>query len=199
MSVHEKMNYETKQAIKKALLKEMEEVGFQRVTVKNLALTAKINRGTFYLHYTDKFEVMEDLQNELLNELQRYFEKVQPEEAFQIIKTEQLYKPFVAICQFIKKRAPALRIILSEQGSPAFSKKIKILFSNTIFKKLQLMQAEAMDPILRQYLQAFITSAVLGVIQEWLENGDEDLNAEEMASIHFRILRFISSLSSLKK
>lgn len=37
MSVHETMNYETKQAIKKALLIQMEEVGFQRVTVKKIS------------------------------------------------------------------------------------------------------------------------------------------------------------------
>ncbi|MFJ7731244.1 TetR/AcrR family transcriptional regulator [Lysinibacillus sp. NPDC097231] len=63
MSFHKMMNFETKQTIKQALIIQIEEVGFERVTVKNLALTANINRGTFYLHYKDKFEVMEDLQN----------------------------------------------------------------------------------------------------------------------------------------
>ena len=55
MSVHEKMNFETKQAIKNAFIQQVEEVGFERVTVKNLALVAEINRGTFYLHYSDKY------------------------------------------------------------------------------------------------------------------------------------------------
>ena len=62
MSVHEKMNFETKQAIKNAFIQQVEEVGFERVTVKNLALVAEINRGTFYLHYSDKYDVMEDLR-----------------------------------------------------------------------------------------------------------------------------------------
>lgn len=61
MSVHEKMNFETKQAIKIAFIQQVEEVGFERVTVKNLAFVAEINRGTFYLHYSDKYDVMEDL------------------------------------------------------------------------------------------------------------------------------------------
>lgn len=75
MSIHDIMNFETKRAIKNALLIQIEEVGFERITVKNLAITANINRGTFYLHYKDKYEVMEDLQQELLNELESYVKK----------------------------------------------------------------------------------------------------------------------------
>ncbi len=86
MSVHEKMNFETKQAIKNAFIQQVEEVGFERVTVKNLALVAEINRGTFYLHYSDKYDVMEDLQQELLMELERYVKHVQPLDAFQTLK-----------------------------------------------------------------------------------------------------------------
>ena len=86
MSVHEKMNFETKQAIKNAFIQQVEEVGFERVTVKNLALVAEINRGTFYLHYSDKYDVMEDLRQELLKELERYVKHVQPLDAFQTLK-----------------------------------------------------------------------------------------------------------------
>lgn len=197
MSVHEKMNYETKQAIKKALLTQIETVGFQRVIVKNLALTAKINRGTFYLHYADKFEVMDEIQQELLNELASHAARLQPLEAYRTMQAEQLYEPFVVIIKFIKKHAPTLRIILGEEGSPAFSKKMKGVFSDHVLKKVQSIQVEVMDSVFSQYLQAFIKSAILGVIQEWLESGDEDLSAEEMASIHFRILRFISRVSNV--
>jgi len=51
MSIHEKMNFETKQAIKKTLIQQIEEVGFERVTVKNLALAANINRGEGHFIY----------------------------------------------------------------------------------------------------------------------------------------------------
>ncbi|WP_107949627.1 TetR/AcrR family transcriptional regulator [Lysinibacillus parviboronicapiens] len=197
MSVHETMNYETKQAIKKALLIQMEEVGFQRVTVKTLALTANINRGTFYIHYQDKFEVMEDLQQELLSGLESYVKKVQPLEAFHTLQNGQLYQPFVVVIHFIKEHATAFRVILGEQGSPDFSKRMKKVFSDNLLEKLSLIQAEVLDPVFRQYFQAFLTSAILGVIQEWLESDDKDFNVEELATIHFRILRFFRHLTSL--
>ncbi|MGA3675387.1 TetR/AcrR family transcriptional regulator [Lysinibacillus agricola] len=196
MSIHKMMNFETKSTIKNALIIQIEEVGFERVTVKNLASTANINRGTFYLHYKDKFEVMEDLQQELLDELESYVKHVQPLEAFHILKTGQLYQPFVEVITCIKEHATAFRVILGEQGSPAFSKRMKEVFSNQILDRLSVIGEELQDSEFRQYLKAFLASAILGVIQEWLDRGDEDVSVEELATIHSRLLRFIGNLTS---
>lgn len=197
MSIHEKMNFETKQAIKKALIQQIEEAGFERVTVKNLALAANINRGTFYLHYKDKFEVMADLQQELLKELECYVKNVQPVEAFHTVKTGQLYQPFVEVFRCIKRNAKVFRVFLGEQGSPVFINKMKKVFSNHILNSLSLIQEEILDQEFRQYLQAFLSSAIIGVIQEWLDSSNEDVSVEEMATIHFRLMRFIGNLVTL--
>ncbi|MCL1696660.1 MULTISPECIES: TetR/AcrR family transcriptional regulator [unclassified Lysinibacillus] len=199
MSIHDMMNFETKRAIKNALLRQIEEVGFERVTVKNLAITANINRGTFYLHYKDKYEVMEDLQQELLNELESYVRNVQPLDAFYTIKTGQLYQPFIEVFQCIKNHATAFRVILGEQGSPVFSKRMKKVFSHHILDRISVIQGEGLDKEFQQYFEAFLTSAILGVIQEWLDSDDENLNVEELAMIHFRLLRFIGNLASLQQ
>lgn len=194
MSVHEKMNFETKQAIKKALILQVEEVGFERVTVKKLALGAQINRGTFYLHYADKYAVMEDLQQELLVELERYVKHVQPVDAFQTLKMGQLYQPFINVIACIKEHAPAFRMLLGEQGSPGFTQKMKTIFGNHILDRLSVIREEVQDPEFQQYLQAFIASAILGVIQEWLDKGNENLTVDEMVSLHFRLLRFLGNV-----
>ncbi len=194
VSVHEKMNFETKQAIKKALILQVEEVAFERVTVKKLALAAQINRGTFYLHYADKYAVMEDLQQELLVELERYVKHVQPVDAFQTLKMGQLYQPFINVIACIKEHAPAFRMLLGEQGSPGFTQKMKTIFGNHILDRLSVIREEVQDPEFQQYLQAFIASAILGVIQEWLDKGNENLTVDEMVSLHFRLLRFLGNV-----
>ncbi|MEA0563320.1 TetR/AcrR family transcriptional regulator [Lysinibacillus irui] len=188
------MNFETKQAIKKALILQVEEVGFERVTVKKLALAAQINRGTFYLHYADKYAVMEDLQQELLVELERYVKHVQPVDAFQTLKMGQLYQPFINVIACIKEHAPAFRMLLGEQGSPGFTQKMKTIFGNHILDRLSVIREEVQDPEFQQYLQAFIASAILGVIQEWLDKGNENLTVDEMVSLHFRLLRFLGNV-----
>lgn len=50
---------QTKRMIRDALTLLMEEKGFEGITVRDLAEKAAINRGTFYLHYKDKYDLLE--------------------------------------------------------------------------------------------------------------------------------------------
>ena len=54
----------TRNALKQALLTLMEEKNVDKITVKELCETAGINRGTFYLHYLDIY----DLYNQMVEE-----------------------------------------------------------------------------------------------------------------------------------
>ncbi|WP_019377197.1 TetR/AcrR family transcriptional regulator [Virgibacillus halodenitrificans] len=55
---HKKMNENTKQRIETEFIKLLESEGFERISVKQIAVCANINRGTFYLHYIDKYDVI---------------------------------------------------------------------------------------------------------------------------------------------
>ena len=43
----------------------MDEIGFEKITVANLSKQAKINRGTFYHHFPDKYAVLEEVEEEI--------------------------------------------------------------------------------------------------------------------------------------
>lgn len=201
MSVHERMNFETKQAIKKAFISQIEIVGFERVTVKELALAAKINRGTFYLHYTDKFAVMEDIQQELLHNLAYHVKNIRLLDATHAIQAGQLYQPFIEVIQYMKEQVVFFRVLLGEQGSPAFSMGVKSIFGEHILRNLMIIQADGLELDMEfcEYLRAFISSAILGVIQEWLASGDEHLSVEKLSLIHFRLLKFLGEMWRLSE
>lgn len=57
----------TKEAIKDALLTLMEEKSFEKITVSDVCRTADINRGTYYLHYYELREVLDDILNDALS------------------------------------------------------------------------------------------------------------------------------------
>ena len=56
----------TRQAIRDTLLELMGEKPFSRVTVTEVCKRAEMNRGTFYLHYLDLGDVLDDLIGEML-------------------------------------------------------------------------------------------------------------------------------------
>ncbi|WP_053346863.1 TetR/AcrR family transcriptional regulator [Peribacillus butanolivorans] len=69
-TIHEQKAQKTKLQIQQHFIALVEKEGFQHVSVKKIADRASINRGTFYLHYADKYELMDHIQQELLAELQ---------------------------------------------------------------------------------------------------------------------------------
>ncbi len=58
----------TRQVIRETLLELMEEKPFSRVTVTEICKRAEINRGTFYLHYLDLNDVLDDILTEMLDD-----------------------------------------------------------------------------------------------------------------------------------
>ena len=58
----------TRQLIRDTLLELMGEKGFRHVTVTEVCKRAELNRGTFYLHYLDLNDVLDDILKELMAE-----------------------------------------------------------------------------------------------------------------------------------
>ncbi len=58
----------TRQAIRNALLELMRQKSFSKVTVTEVCKLAEMNRGTFYLHYLDLDDVLDDILTEMMAE-----------------------------------------------------------------------------------------------------------------------------------
>lgn len=56
----------TKESIRHALVELINEKGFEAIKVKDITTRAKINRGTFYAHYQDKFDLMNKCEEEIM-------------------------------------------------------------------------------------------------------------------------------------
>lgn len=59
----------TKYLFKDALMRLLETESFACITVKDIVETAEYNRTTFYNHYYDKFDLLDDITQDLLNGL----------------------------------------------------------------------------------------------------------------------------------
>lgn len=63
----------TEVKLQRAFVKLLADKGFDRLTVRDLAREATINRGTFYQHYLDKFDLLTSYENELVEAVRKIF------------------------------------------------------------------------------------------------------------------------------
>ena len=59
----------SQEAIKKAILELMSEKNFDDITIRDISDRANVNRGTIYLHYMDKYDLLDKLIEEHMSNL----------------------------------------------------------------------------------------------------------------------------------
>ena len=59
----------TRQTIKETFLELLKQKNFTKITVTEICKISEINRGTFYLHYYDIHDVLEDILNDMVQDM----------------------------------------------------------------------------------------------------------------------------------
>ena len=70
----------TKRLLRQALAELMNEKEFKDITVKEITERADLNRGTFYFHYTDTYDLKDKIENELVDVFRESLDSYQPTE-----------------------------------------------------------------------------------------------------------------------
>lgn len=69
----QKRKTSTKEDIKEALIQLLSEEKFENISISKLCKRAGINRGTFYLHYEDKFQMINSIKRDIVSQLNSFF------------------------------------------------------------------------------------------------------------------------------
>ena len=198
LGIYAEKNRKTKQLIQRSFIQILENKSFDTITIGDITKTAQINRGTFYLHYEDKYDLLEHVEQQLFRDLGDHIDKLQ-----------SLYSPAItfekgqeqlasALFNSIKLHAPLLNIFLSNHGRAGFHFRFRDAFSEKV--RLNLEKNEKIHATLKapmDYFLSFITSAFLGLIEQWIQNG-LDKTPEEMTGLYIDIISFIQKKNQSK-
>jgi len=176
----------TKLAIRDALVTLIKEKGFEALTVRDIARRANINRGTFYLHYKDKFDLLEQTETEILEEILHIFLRANLLPTGDANKPDHLLRLVTLLFEYVKENADLMDAFLGLQGNYSFLTRIRIMMEQNL--ELGTLSGLNVENFLvpPEYLTSYVIYAHLGVLQSWLGNGCKE-PPEEMARILLRL------------
>lgn len=152
----------TQESLKNALIELMTEKNFDDITIQELADRANVNRGTIYLHYQDKFDLLDQLIELHINELGEM-----DAWACELNWVDALVPYF----EYFEKNYLFFSTMLASKGTPS-SFRTRLLasfmkgFQGEIDRESD-RNAALSDEVMLQYAG----TAYVGVIEWWIRNG----------------------------
>lgn len=171
----------TRHQLRQGLAKLMLEKSIKEITVKELTQLVDMNRGTFYLHYKDIYDMVDQLENEIMAEFRELLETAPGKGACGQNQTQSLLPLFTRIYTYLAENADLCAVFLGENGDIAFVEKIKGLIRGTCFRTWAARYPDV-DPKQFEGFYAFVVGGHIGLIQNWLSTGMQE-SPEEIAAL----------------
>lgn len=172
----QKRQTETKEYIKEAVAQLLSEQGFEQLTISQITQRAGINRGTFYLHYQDKYDMIDQLKEDTLNQI------------FYILQEEDQHprRAIIKILMYIQENFAFISAI-SKSRYVNFSEYIKEFILRILSYSHHFETAiTELYQIPFLYAREVYLASLGSIISLWIENGGQE-SPQEMADILLRI------------
>ena len=160
-----------------ALIKLLEKKSFEYISIKELCSEAGVNRSTFYLHYENMMDLLEETLEYIYNKFNAYFETDEsvtmeslrcgrPEEL--IFITEKHLNPYL---DFIRENRKLFFAAMTYPERFASEETFKMLSEKLFYPILEKFNIPENE---QPYILMFYIKGIMGILHHWIINGCED-------------------------
>lgn len=170
----------SKEKIRKAFIELINKKGFEEITVSDIARKAEINRGTFYQHYKDKYDLLEKLEQTDIENLEKILLSDKYNDDNELISNRAVLDAL----KYVYNDIDYFKALTSKNGDHKLMKKVKAILNESINKKLSQSTTLRFNPnsIPREFAREIILSTITSIINLWLSD-PENHSPEEIAEI----------------
>ncbi|WP_139488815.1 TetR/AcrR family transcriptional regulator [Brevibacillus dissolubilis] len=150
----------TQEALKKAVIELMYEKNFDDITIQDISDRANVSRGTIYLHYMDKYDLLDKLIENHIHELRNIC----------VSTADMDFINGTLVCtEYLEHNYSFFSMMLASKGAPYFRNRFLDFlieeFRNEIDVTKGKNQGLDEDVIVR-----FVASSYVGVVEWWCKN-----------------------------
>lgn len=186
----------TKSSIKEAFTKLLQEKDLDKITISDITNRADVNRGTFYLHYEDKYMLLADMEDEYIAELSNFTKFNQ----LQGGSVEDIANNFVNnvlknIFQHIHDNLEFYHTILQLERTSQLELKINEHIRQNMQKYISIDHTVGGVP--EMYFYSYVSGATISIIKYWVLD-DQPISVDDLAK-HIHNIIFNGPLRIMAK
>ena len=166
----------TRRLLKDALTDILRTEDIYHVSIRELCQRADVNRTTFYKYYGNQFDLLADMENDLLEFL---VSTIREHDAnpVKIIET---------ICEYLESHLEFGRLIVNNNVDPLFPQR---LFAQEVLRESVMQNYGTMpDETAQEYLFNYVIYGAYRIICLWI-NKEQREPPEEIAQLLIRLIR----------
>ena len=145
----------TRNLLKNALVQLMQEQHIAKISIRAICEVADINRSTFYVHYTDQYDLLNKIQQEVLDSLNRYLNKQDLDE-----NHPMSVQVLTRVLDYVKENVELFKALLSENCDFAFQKDLMELA-----QVISAQQNPSLDERTQEYIKLFGLTGAISILQ----------------------------------
>lgn len=162
----DKRVYKTLTKIEKSMVTLLNVKSYADISIKDICDESGISRGTFYQHYRDKDDFLFQYQKAMMKKGKRRLTQIQFEERRQF---------FEHALNFWINEGELLLLLLRDNDAYIVHQAIKKnLQQNIEVRLVPIMNTQALTNKEKYFLIIFMSNAVFGVLQDWVQRGRQE-------------------------
>ena len=162
----------TQLLIRKAFLELLCRKPIQSISIKELCGLAGVSRGTFYAHYQDIYDLFQQIEDDMMEEIASALEPLmeQVNEGSPVALSTRIF-------EILKDHSDLCTVTLGDYGDKQFAVRLVNLgrdkcidLYRNYFKNVSTKRLE--------YFYAFVSGGVISLLRKWLDDGMSATPAE---------------------
>lgn len=173
--------YRTRERIYDALTTLLQKKTFTEITVKDIVEEGMVSRSAFYNHFEDKFHLIQEYQLEYLDQINHVINQT---------IGQGMHEMLLQVSTLLKREGRLFGLLLGKNGSTTIQENmIDLLKKNGEINILPYLDISLKNEIEKYYFLAFLSNAVLGVVQEWVKRDFKE-SPEEIVTVIEKIISY---------
>lgn len=172
----------TKMVLQNSLFELLKQKSIDKITVTDICHLADINRGTFYYYYTDVFDLLNQIENELYENFLVYFNQ------YLESSDRNTYLLMIKLFEYLKQEKKIFKIFFSQNGDKDFIKRVYLTAYTSVIEEWK-SQKTNLDPQQLDKIFLFVANGSISLIQNWFDTGLKE-SPEELASFINNLCEF---------